>query len=92
MAENSGLPETLNEDWFQQISGLLDGVQVQDQIIKNAPDQAMQLSDQAPAQPAHQASRTTHSGKKPKHATKPQCTKRSPSKQPTLISAPLKKR
>ena len=60
MSENSGLPETLSEDWFQQINGLLDGVQVPEQIAQNGPDQAMQVTDQAPAQTAPRASRTTH--------------------------------
>ena len=90
--ENSIQPETPSEDWFRQINGLLDGVQMQEQIIQNPPDQAMQVSDQAPAQQAPQASRTTHSGKNLRMLTRPQCNKRSRSKQATLISAPLKKR
>ncbi len=74
MAENSTLPETLSEDWFQQINGLLDGVQVTEQIVQNAPDQAMQVSNQAQAQPAPQASRTPHSGKNLTLLTRPQCS------------------
>ena len=38
MAVNNALPEALSAEWFQQINGLLDGIQVQEQIVQNGAD------------------------------------------------------
>ncbi len=45
MEQSSTLSETLSEDWFRQINGLLDGIQVQEQIVQNVSDQPAGIYD-----------------------------------------------
>ena len=38
MEAANNLPETLSDEWFRQVNGLLDGLQVEEQIVENVSD------------------------------------------------------